>query len=138
MFAQKLYSEIFKDIELAVNKEQRIDILRRYDHPALRLFFEYLYNDKIIFDVEIPKYRPAPEPVGLNFTYLDFEIKKLYRYVKNEPRADVLSAKKKTELLTVTLESLHKDEAELLVGLIKKDIGVPHLTEDLIKEAYGL
>ena len=133
-----LFSEIFEQIELAVDKDERIKILKKNESVSLKDFFRLLYNDKIQFDVEIPKYRPAPEPAGLNFTYLHAEVKKLYRYIKGDPRADVLSAKKKQELLTVTLESLHKDEAELLVGLLNKDIGVRHLNEKLVKEAYDL
>jgi len=133
-----LFSEIFEQIELAVNKEERIKILQKNESNSLKEFFRLLYDENIQFDVDIPKYRPAIEPAGLNFTYLHTEVKKLYRYVKGDPRADILTPKKKTELLTVTLESLHKDEAEILVGLIKKDVGVRHLNEQLVKEAYNL
>ena len=133
-----LFSEIFEQIELAVNKEERIQILQKNKSPALVEFFRLLYDTNIVFDVEIPKYRPAIEPAGLNFTYLQNEVKKLYRYVKGDPRSSVLTEKKKQDLLSVTLESLHKDEAELLVGLINKDIGIRHLNQNLVKEAYGL
>lgn len=134
----KLFSEIFEEIELAVTKEDRITILRKNKSIALIEFFRLLYDEKIIFDVEIPKYRPAPEPAGLNFTYLHTEVKKLYRFIKGDPRADALTPEKKKEIITVILESLHKDEAEILVGLIHKDIGIRHLNEKLVKEAYDL
>ena len=133
-----LFSEIFEQIELAVSKEERIAILQKNKSDSLIEFFRLLYDTNIEFDVEIPKYKPAIEPAGLNFTYLHTEVKKLYRYVKGDPRADVLTQKKKQDLLAVTLESLHKDEAELLVGLVNKDIGVRHLNEKLVKEAYEL
>lgn len=133
-----LFSEIFEQIELAVSKEERITILQKNKSDSLIEFFRLLYDTNIEFDVEIPKYKPAIEPAGLNFTYLHTEVKKLYRYVKGDPRADVLTQKKKQDLLAVTLESLHKDEAELLVGLVNKDIGVRHLNEKLVKEAYEL
>ena len=133
-----LFSEIFEQIEIAVDKKSRIEILQKNDSLSLREFFRLLYDDNIEFDVEIPKYRPAIEPAGLNYTYLHSEIKKLYRFIKNEPRAVMLTPKKKSEILVVILESLHKDEAKLLVGLINKDIGVRHLNEALVKEAYSL
>ena len=133
-----LFSEIFEQIELAVTKEERIEILQKNKSDSLIEFFRLLYDTNIEFDVEIPNYKPAIEPAGLNFTYLHTEVKKLYRYVKGDPRADVLTQKKKQDLLAVTLESLHKDEAELLVGLVNKDIGVRHLNEKLVKEAYEL
>jgi len=133
-----LFSEIFEQIEIAVDKKSRIEILQKNDSLSLIEFFRLLYDDNIEFDVEIPKYRPAIEPAGLNFTYLHSEVKKLYRFIKNEPRAVMLTPKKKSEILVVILESLHKDEAKLLVGLINKDIGVRHLNEALVKEAYSL
>lgn len=133
-----LFSEIFEQIEIAVDKKSRIEILQKNDSLSLREFFRLLYDDNIEFDVEIPKYRPAIEPAGLNYTYLHSEIKKLYRFIKNEPRAVMLTPKKKSEILVVILESLHKDEAKLLIGLINKDIGVRHLNEALVKEAYNL
>lgn len=133
-----LFTEIFEQIELAVDKDERIKILKKNESVPLKDFFRLLYDDNIKFDVEIPTYKPAPEPAGLNFTYLFTEVKKLYRYIKGDPRAEILTPKKKKELLVVTLESLHKDEAELLVGLLNKDIGVRHLNEKLVKEAYDL
>ena len=133
-----LFSEIFEQIELAVSKEERISILQKNKSPSLVEFFRLLYDTNIVFDVEIPKYKQAIEPAGLNFTYLHTEVKKLYRYVKGDPRADVLTQKKKQDLLSVTLESLYRDEAELLIGLINKDIGIRHLNEKLVKEAYEL
>jgi hypothetical protein len=70
---------------------------------------------------------------------LDIEVPKLYRFIKEHPKLEgvVLDEKRKKSLLTTTLESLHKDEAELLVKAItKKDLGVKYLTPKIIKEAY--
>jgi ferredoxin len=47
-----------------------------------------------------------------------------------------LTGKKQTQLLVVILESLHKDEAELFVKLIKKDLGVKYLTLQIVREAF--
>lgn len=132
MIFNKLYSEVLEEFVNAETRQDKIDILRKYDHPRLRLMFVYLYSDKVKFDVEIPKYRPAQEPVGLNWTYLHNELAKLTRF---STMSD-LPAKKKTELLVVILESLHKDEAKLLEGLLKKDLGIKYLTPKIVQEAY--
>jgi hypothetical protein len=64
-------------------------------------------------------------------------MQRLYRFVVDHPkRADNLSAKKKTELLLVVLESLHKNEAKLLVQLLNKKIKVKGLTAKLVAEAF--
>jgi hypothetical protein len=41
-----------------------------------------------------------------------------------------------SSLLVVLLESLHKDEAGLLVNLFKKDLGVKYLTKQVVMEAF--
>jgi hypothetical protein len=87
--------------------------------------------------VPIPNYRPAVEPAGLNYAYLDSEMAKMYRFVKNHPsRPPGLTAEKQKSLLIVVLESLHKDEADLVIKMIKKDLGVKFLTANLVSEAF--
>ena len=134
----KLYSEILAEFDTAPTRSDKIAVLRKNDHPRFRNFLAMVYNPDIKFEVEIPAYRPAIEPAGLNYTYLDIEVPKLYRFILGHPKLEgaVLDEKKKKSLLTTTLESLHKDEAELLVKLMKKDLGVKFLTPKLLKEAY--
>jgi hypothetical protein len=137
MSAEKLYSEIFEDFDKASNKAERLAVLRKYDHPRFREFLNYAFNPHVKFDVEIPKYRPAIEPAGLNSTYLSTEVVKMYRFIEGHPQRPIgLSDLKKKQLLTVILESLHKDEAELMCKLIKKDLGVKYLTLNLVLEAF--
>lgn len=132
-----LYSEIFAEFDKAKNKAERLAVLRKYDHPRFRDFLNYAFNPNVKFDVEIPRYREAVEPAGLNFTYLSSEVPKFYRFVVGHPRrAEGLSASKQKQLLTVLLEALHKDDAALLIRLFKKDLGVKHLTMNLVLEAY--
>lgn len=137
MSSEKLYSEIFDEFNIAESKSDKIAILRKYDHPRFRDFLVIALNPMFQFDVEIPNYRPAIEPAGLNFTYLDMEVPKLYRFIKNHPkRTTNITPEKQKSLLVVVLESLHKDEADLLVKCIKKDLNVKFLTPKLIKEAF--
>lgn len=137
MSAEKLYSEIFEEFDKCTTKTERINCLRKYDHPRFRTFLKTAFDPKIEFDVEIPKYRPAPEPAGLNFTYLDLEMPKLYRFIKNHPERPLgLTKDKQTQLLLVVLESLHKDEATVLCKLIAKNLEVKFLTSNLVKEAF--
>jgi len=137
MSSEKLYSEIFEDFDKATNKEERIGVLRKNFHPRFAEFLQMAFHPNIIFDVRIPNYRPAQEPAGLNFAYIDSEISKLYRFIKDHPkRPPEMTTQKQTSILLVILESLHKDEAELLIKLIQKNLGVKHLTAKLVKEAY--
>jgi hypothetical protein len=137
MSAFKLYSEILDEFNQATTRADRIAVLRKYDHPRWRSFLQASFHPGIIFDAPIPKYRPAVEPAGLNFSYLDSEMVKMYRFVKNHPsRPEGLTPEKQKSLLTVVLESLHKDEADLVVKMMKKDLNVKFLTANLVSEAF--
>jgi len=133
----KLFSEILDDFKLVSTKAERLDVLRKNDSERFREFLVLAFIKDIEFDVEIPDYRPSKDPAGLNYMYLQNEVRKLYRFIKGHPqRAPRLVGKKQSNLLMQVLETLHKDEAELLVNLFKKDLKVPFLTAKLIKEAY--
>lgn len=136
--SDRLYSEIFEEFDNAKNKSERIAVLQKYDHKNFREFLVAAFNPQVVFDVVLPEtYRPSVEPAGLNFTYLSMEIPKLYRFIKDHPKRSAnLTDKKKTDLFRVILESLHKDEARLLVALVQKKVDVKFLTPNLIREAY--
>lgn len=137
MSSEKLYSEILEDFAKASTKDERIAVLRKNYHIRFAEFLQMAFHPEIKFDVEIPPYRPANEPAGLNFAYLDTEISRLYRFIKGHPkRPEGLTPLKQKQILAGILEALHKDEAELLIKLINKDLGVKFLTSKLVKEAY--
>lgn len=131
MIRGKLFSEIFDEFKAASSKQDKINVLKYYDCPRLRAFFQILYKNHIVFDIEIPSYRPAIEPAGLNWTYLCMELDKLHRFTDKSN----LSPAKKTSLLIILLETLHKDEAEILVHLLKKDLDIEFLNPNIVREA---
>jgi hypothetical protein len=137
MSAEKLYSEILEDFEAAPDKAAKLNVLRKYDHKMFREFLEASFNPEVVFDVEVPNYKPDTSPAGLNMTYLDMEMNKIYRFVKNHPRRTNVEPKKLSKLLEIILVSLHKDEAELLVKCIRREIKIPFLTPKIIREAYN-
>jgi hypothetical protein len=137
MIDGKLYTEILDEFQKAQTKQERIAVLKKYDHKNFREFLYYALEPTIEFDVEVPNYRPAPEPAGLNYTYLDLEVKKLYRFIKDHKlRPAGLTPEKQKQLLVVVLESLYKDEAELLAKVLQKKFKIPNLTIKLVQEAY--
>ena len=82
-------------------------------------------------------YRPAKEPAGLNFAYLDTQMPKMYRFIKNHPmRPPGFTTEKTTQQLLVMIESLHRDEAAIIIKVLQKDFKVKHLTHNLVKEAF--
>ncbi|MFZ9241557.1 MAG: hypothetical protein ACO22R_10485, partial [Chitinophagaceae bacterium] len=73
----------------------------------------------------------------LNFTYLDNEMPKMYRFIKNHPmRPPGYTAEKTTQAISVMLESLHADEAALILQVFKKEFKKKHLNPLIVKEAF--
>jgi len=139
MPAEKLYSEIFDEFEQLPSRKDRVQFLKSHSDKAFTTFLELALSKDIQFDIEaLPNtYRPALEPAGLNYTYLNLEIPKLYRFIKNHPsKAEGLTTEKQKKLLVVILESLHADEARLFVGMFAKDLKVRYLTSKLVKEVF--
>lgn len=137
MSSELLYSEIFEKFETLQTRAEKIEYLRKVANKPFIEFLTGAFNPNVQFDVDIPDYRPSFDPPGLSMTYLDAEMQRIYRFVVGHPRRpENLSAKKKTELLLVVLESLHKDEAKLLVDLLTKKIKIKGLTPKLVNEAF--
>lgn len=132
-----LFSEILEHFKKAESRKDRIAILRKFGDETFKHFLVLAFHPKIKFDIDPPPYRPAPEPAGLNYAYLRIEMRKIYRFVTNHPeKSPNLTAEKQKQLLVVILESLHKDEAELLVKLFKKDLEVKYLTAQIVRESF--
>jgi hypothetical protein len=138
MSSEILYSEILEQFTHAVTKEDKINILRRNDDPRFRFFLELALNPSVEWEIALPHmYRPAVEPAGLNYAYLDTEMPKMYRFIKNHPNRPVeYTAEKTTPQLQVILEALHKDEAAILAQLIQGKFKLKNLTVALVKEAF--
>lgn len=130
----KLYSEIIEELESYDTKEEALLLLRRYQNPRLIMFMKYALNDKIEFDTPIPKYNPSTNPIGLTFTTLNIETPKLYLHIKDDNTRQNVSVEKRQTLLLILLESLHKDEAALLVDVMTSNFSMKNLTYDMIKD----
>ena len=132
-----LFSEIFDKFGKAHTDTDRINILYTHHSPGLKEFLNFLFSPSIVFEVEIPKYKPSVDPAGLNLAYLQTEIEKLYVFIKGHPkRRGTMTPKKAQSNLYTLLSSLHKDEAALLTQLMQKKLVIPHLTAKLVKTAY--
>jgi len=137
MSSNLLYHEIFDLFEKTEKRADKIEVLRKHADQNFLTFLIFAFDPKIEFDVEIPVYKPSLMPAGLNDLYLHGEVQKLYRFIKGHPkRPEGLTAVKQKSLFTFLLESLHKDEADLMIRCVKKDLRIPFLTPKLIKEAF--
>ena len=138
MNSNRLYSEIFDEFEKASGQSNKIEVLRKYGTKAFKNFLCCALHPGIKFDVkDIPTYKPAIEPAGLNWVYLEQEMNQMYKYITNHPAKPYdITEKRQRELITSTLESLHRDEAEILTNMFKKSLKVRGLNTKIVKEAF--
>jgi hypothetical protein len=131
--------EIFDDFEQAENKKDRMKVIGDNLSKTLCEVLELTFNPKyewLIDDVP-DNYAPAwDNKNGFARCQLSTELRKLYMFQKGNPTAEAMTARKRNELLILMLESLEPREAEVVMGIFKKDQGVPGLTYKFVKEAF--
>ncbi len=132
-----LYHEVFAKFEELTTREERINFLRKYYSPQFKEFLRGAFDPNVRFKFSIPEYKPAIEPEGLTFSNLQNEMDRMYLFVVGHQKTPpTLSDERKDSILKSMLEAMHKEEALLLIRMLKKDLKVKFLTAKLVKEAY--
>ena len=80
------------------------------------------------------KYKIPDTKPGISYATLDTEIKRLYMWRVGNETAEKLTPKRSEELFMVFLESLEPREADVVIGIFKKDLGVKGLTLKFIRD----
>lgn len=136
--ANKNIYEVFQEYDAVETKQERIDVLRRNDTWALRNVLMGAFSKNITFTIkDIPEYKKIPVPPGMSYSHMTDALSRIYLFVEgNERRPAGLTEKRERELFIQLVESLEEKEAEIIVGMIKKDLKVPHLNVSIIEEAF--
>ena len=136
---RELISEIFTKINNAKDKPKKIEVLRQYDTPGMRMILKGAFDPKIEWDLPegTPPYIANEAPAGTEHTYLEVEAKRLYNFAKGGN--DQLNKIRKETLFIQMLEGLHADEAKVLIDMKNKTLNKTYkgLTSDMVKEAFG-
>jgi len=96
------------------------------------------FNPNIDWHIkEVPEnYSPRVIPAGMSYARLSTELRKLYLFQKGNPTADKLTEKKREQLLVEFLDNLEPREAEVIMGIFNKDLGVKGLNAKFVKENF--
>ena len=131
--------EVFDEFEQATNKKDRMAVIEKNLSKTLVQVFELAYHPNYEWLIkEMPDNYVIPSDIlpGISRTQLSTEIRKLYMFRKGDPTAEKLNPQKRNELLLQLLESLEPREAEVIIGIFQKDLGVKGLNYKFIKEAF--
>ena len=136
---RELISEIFTKINNAKDKPKKIEVLRQYDSPGMRMILKGAFDPKIEWDLPegTPPYIANEAPAGTEHTYLEVEAKRLYNFAVGGN--DQLNKIRKETLFIQMLEGLHESEAKVLIDVKNKSLNKTYkgLTSDMVKEAFG-
>lgn len=136
--ARLLISEILRKVSNAKTKKEKVDLLRRYNTPALRQLLIWNFDESVISMIpegEVP-YTPNDAPPGTDHTRLEQEYRGFYRFVKGG--MDKLPSLKRESMFVQLLEGLSAEEAELLC-LVKDGVltsQYKRITKAVIVEAF--
>jgi len=130
--------EVLDEIDAAPTKRTKMNVVERNLSKALTDVFLLAYHPDYQWLVkEIPdQYLPKDTIPGMGNTQLSTEMRRLYLFRKGDAGAENLSVAKRNELLTQFLEAIEPREAEVVMGIFNKDLGVEGLDYAFIKEAF--
>jgi hypothetical protein len=132
----QLVSEVIQRVSNAKNRDEKIEILKHYDNPALRAVLIWNFDSKVesaLPEGEVP-YSPNDAPIGTEHTRLNQEWKKFNYFVKGV--TDIPQTKRESMFIQM-LESLQESEAELVCLMKDKQLHKRYkITKVVVQEAF--
>ncbi len=131
--------EIFDDFENAKNKKDRMAVIEKNLNPTLVKVLELCFHPQYQWLVkELPENYKVPTDVlpGITFDNLNSQLRRLYLFRVGDTTAEVLTEARRKEILVQMLESIEPREAEVILGIFRKDFGVKGLDYKFVKEAF--
>ena len=131
--------EVFDSFENCTNKKERMDVIGQNLSKTLVDVLQLAYHPDFQWKVkELPENYKVPTDMlpGITHDSLAHQLRRLYMFQVGNQTAEGLSEKRRTELLIQMLESIEPREAEILLGIFQKDLGVKGLDYKFVKEAF--
>jgi hypothetical protein len=131
--------EVFDEFEVASSKKEKMDVIEKNLSQTLVQVLELAYHPQYEWLItEMPDNYILPTDMlpGLSPQTLSTQLRKLYLFRKGDTGAENLTKEKRNQLLIQILESLEPREAEVIIGIFNKDLGVKGLNYKFVKEAF--
>lgn len=126
--------QILEETSKLKGNEEKINFLRTNSSPALQQILKYALDPSIVWDLPegAPPFNPCIYPA--QEMRLFAETRRLYLFLKGgNPN---LTKLKREALYIELLESIHPEDAKLLVSIKDKKIPYKGINAKLIKEAF--
>jgi len=132
----QLISEIIQRVSNSKTRDEKIQILRHYDSPALRSVLIWNFDDAVesVFPVGEVPYTPNDAPAGTEHSKLIHEWRKFNHFVKGV--TDTSQTKRETMFIQM-LEALHESEASLMCLVKDKQLHKRFkITKAVVQDAF--
>ena len=137
--AERLISEILQTAADKKTRQEKIAYLKSMDNRPLRNILKGSYDDTIVFNLPKgePPYRKDEAPKGFEPSNLHKQSKRFKYFFKGGQGDNILAVRREKMFIDV-LESLHPDEAELVLLMKEKKLMGKYngITPNLISEAF--
>lgn len=118
--------------------KEKVKWLHQNDSITLRVILEHAFSPKVVYKLPEgdPPYNAQAVPVGLTENSLFSETRRMAYIWHNPPPG--LSKVKHEALFISMLESLHQDDAKIMLAVKSKTLHklFPGLTADVVKKAF--
>lgn len=130
-------NEILDLVHEQESEEDKIKVLKTYENDALKTLLIWNFDESIISLLpqgEVP-YQPNESPLGVDHSSLRRDYKNLYNFVKGGN--DSLSKIRRETIFIQILESLHPNEAEVLILVKDKKLSDKYdINIDVVQKSY--
>ena len=134
----KTYDAMFKAVEGAKTKQEKLNILKSASSPVLKQILGLTYDPRVnwLLPEGTPPYTPLPENADAEIT-MGNASRQFYLFVEgNTETQRNLKQVKRESLFIQLLESVNPVEAKVLLGMKDRKLPYKGVTRKLVAEAF--
>jgi hypothetical protein len=135
--AKPLISKILTDAGKLKKRDERIEHLRKYSHPALKDVLRINFDNDVVslLPEGNPPYTADDAPAGHEYQTLYRAFKQFKYYFKGPVGLGLKSVRRESMFINL-LESLHHEDAAMLVKAKDKKLKITGITKKLITDTF--
>jgi hypothetical protein len=134
----KYFDSIFKAVEKAKTKKEKIEILKQNSSPTLKAILGHTYdpNVKWLLPEGTPPHKSLSENSDAEIT-MGYAQKQFYLFVEGPTDTQKnLKQMRREQLFIQLLESVHPCEVKVLIGMKDRKLPYKGVTRKLVAEAF--
>ena len=135
--AKKLISEVLTEASKLTKKADKVEHLRKNKTPALLDILRIAFDDDVVtvLPTGAPTYQQDDAPIGHEYLSLHRGHRR-FKYFFKGPVANGTPALRREGMFLTLLESLNKEEAELVIAAKDKSLKYKGITKKLIQDTF--